>query len=163
MAASKPVAESSAREVYALDLATQTGWARWVEGGRITSGTVSFAPKKKDGHPADRFIKLHAWLCDNVEKADLVVYEMPHQRGGAATRALVGMAMTLETWARRHEIRCEQIHSGTIKKYVTGKGKAEKAEVAAAVKLALPGITPADDNESDALALLLCGLERFVN
>jgi Holliday junction resolvasome RuvABC endonuclease subunit len=41
---------------------------------------------------------------------------------------------------------------GTIKRYVTGKGNADKQAVIAAVKAL--GFSPADDNEADALALL---------
>jgi Holliday junction resolvasome RuvABC endonuclease subunit len=42
---------------------------------------------------------------------------------------------------------------GTIKRYATGKGNADKAAMVAAMRAR--GFAPVDDNEADALALLL--------
>jgi Holliday junction resolvasome RuvABC endonuclease subunit len=50
---------------------------------------------------------------------------------------------------------------GTIKKHVTGKGNASKAEVIAAVKA--KGFNLKDDNEADSLALLDLVLTRNKN
>jgi Holliday junction resolvasome RuvABC endonuclease subunit len=41
----------------------------------------------------------------------------------------------------------------TIKRFVTGKGNADKAKMVAAIQAR--GFAPADDNEADAIALLL--------
>jgi len=46
---------------------------------------------------------------------------------------------------------------GTIKRHVTGKGNADKQAVIAAVRAR--GFMPADDNEADAIAILLWALE----
>ena len=46
---------------------------------------------------------------------------------------------------------------GTIKRHVTGRGNADKAAVIAAIKAR--GFNPADDNEADALAILLWATE----
>jgi Holliday junction resolvasome RuvABC endonuclease subunit len=46
---------------------------------------------------------------------------------------------------------------GTIKRYATGKGNASKNEVIAAMRAR--GFEPADDNEADAIAILLWALE----
>ncbi len=45
----------------------------------------------------------------------------------------------------------------TIKRHVTGKGNADKAAMIAAVKAR--GFNPVDDNEADALAILLWATE----
>ena len=42
---------------------------------------------------------------------------------------------------------------GTIKRFATGKGNADKAAMIAAMRAR--GYLPADDNEADAIALLL--------
>lgn len=42
---------------------------------------------------------------------------------------------------------------GTIKRHVTGKGNADKQAVIAAIKAR--GYAPVDDNEADAIAILL--------
>jgi Holliday junction resolvasome RuvABC endonuclease subunit len=46
---------------------------------------------------------------------------------------------------------------GTIKKHATGKGNANKAAMIAATKA--KGFNPADDNEADAIAILLWAIE----
>jgi len=46
---------------------------------------------------------------------------------------------------------------GTIKRFIAGKGNADKAAVIAAVRGR--GFQPADDNEADAIAILLWAIE----
>ena len=46
---------------------------------------------------------------------------------------------------------------GTIKRFATGRGNADKAAMMAAVTAR--GFAPADDNEADAIALLLWAIE----
>ena len=46
---------------------------------------------------------------------------------------------------------------GTIKRFIAGKGNADKAAVIAAVRDR--GFVPADDNEADAIAILLWAIE----
>ena len=46
---------------------------------------------------------------------------------------------------------------GTIKRFIAGKGNADKTAVIAAVRAR--GFHPADDNEADALAILLWAIE----
>jgi Holliday junction resolvasome RuvABC endonuclease subunit len=146
------------KDILVLDLATKTGWARERD-GKVTSGVLDLTRAK--GRPqADCWIALNTWLCDNAEKVELVVYEMAHQRGGAATRMLHGLATTVETWCARHLIDFRFEHSARIKKHATGDGKASKGAVARAMVVRFPGITPEDDNESDALALLALTLDR---
>ena len=49
---------------------------------------------------------------------------------------------------------------GTIKRHVTGKGNAPKQAVIEAVRAR--GFAPADDNEADAIALLLWAIDTRV-
>ena len=46
---------------------------------------------------------------------------------------------------------------GTIKRFIAGKGNADKQAVIDAVRAR--GFDPADDNEADALAILLWAIE----
>jgi Holliday junction resolvasome RuvABC endonuclease subunit len=64
-----------------------------------------------------------------------------------------GLLATLTAWAELKAIPYEGVPVGTIKRYATGKGNADKAAVIAAMQAR--GFHPADDNEADALALLL--------
>ena len=63
-----------------------------------------------------------------------------------------------------HTASCEQngipyegVPVGTIKRHITGKGSADKAAVIAAVRAR--GFNPADDNEADAIAILLWAID----
>lgn len=148
--------------VMSFDLGSTTGWAKWRRGRPVESGSVRLG--EVGGSRALRFIAFQRWLSDNARDVDLIVYEMPHHRGGAATGILVGLESHLLSWCQSHDLRePERIHSATIKKFVTGDGKADKVKVAAAVKKAFPEISPEDDNESDALAVLLAGIEKFTS
>ena len=51
-----------------------------------------------------------------------------------------------------NKIPYEGVPVGTIKRHITGKGNATKEEVIAAVRA--KGLSPVDDNDADALALL---------
>ncbi len=60
---------------------------------------------------------------------------------------------TLTAWAEHHDVPYRGVPVGTLKKHATGKGNANKAEVLAAVQAR--GFEPGDDNEADAIAILL--------
>jgi Holliday junction resolvasome RuvABC endonuclease subunit len=50
---------------------------------------------------------------------------------------------------------------GTIKKFISGKGNANKQQVIDEIKKR--GHMPNDDNEADALALLYLAIENYSN
>ncbi len=50
----------------------------------------------------------------------------------------------------------QEVPVGTIKRFATGDGNADKDAVIDAIRAR--GSTPADDNEADALAILLCAI-----
>jgi len=58
---------------------------------------------------------------------------------------------TLTAWAELRGVPYEGVPVGTIKRHATGKGNADKDAMIAAAR----GFSPADDNEADAIALLL--------
>jgi Holliday junction resolvasome RuvABC endonuclease subunit len=64
-----------------------------------------------------------------------------------------GFLGTLTAWCEEHEIPYEGVPVATIKRFATGRGKADKAAMVAAIRA--HGFAPADDNEADAIALLL--------
>jgi hypothetical protein len=140
--------------VLALDLATQTGWA-YKANGLISSGSESFALKKKEG-VGRRFLKFRTWLRDQFEsiKPEVVVYEeVMRWSSGSAAKCYCGLLAIVQTECEYKEIPYEGVHVGTIKKFATSKGNATKEQmIEAAIKA---GFTPKDDNEADALHLLL--------
>lgn len=142
--------------LLALDLGTTTGWALLDSGNVIISGSQSFKPGRFEGGGM-RFLKFKRWLTElkNTQPAiDAIYYEEVRRHMGVdAAHAYGGFLAHLTAWAEHHAIPYEGVPVGTIKLAMTGKGNANKAAMIAAVQAA--GYAPQDDNEADALALLL--------
>ena len=68
-----------------------------------------------------------------------------------------GLLATLTAWCEANGIPYQGVPVGTIKRFATGKGNADKAAVIAAMRAR--GYTPGDDNEADAIALLYLARE----
>ena len=122
--------------VLALDLGQKTGWAVCNTDGAITSGAAEFKPGRFEGGGMI-YLRFRAWL----QEADKTT-------GG------VGVAYFEEVRFHRG-VTAAQVRGvpvATIKRHVTGRGKADKDAVIAAVRAL--GSDPADHNETDALALL---------
>ena len=80
--------------------------------------------------------------------------EVRRHQGVDAAHVYGGLLGQLSAWCEQHQIPYAGVPVGTIKRSVTGSGNASKAEVITAVERR--GFTPKDDNEADAIALLLC-------
>ena len=148
--------EAEARlAILALDLGTSTGWALGPGNGPVTSGTVSFRPSRYDGGGM-RYLRFRGWL-DQL-KSDIpfgAVYfeEVRRHAGTDAAHVYGGLLATLTAWCEQHSIAYQGVPVGTIKRFATGKGNADKAAMLSAMRAR--GFSPADDNEADALAILL--------
>jgi len=144
----------------ALDLGTTTGWAVRGRDGVITSGTQSFRPGRFEGGGM-RYLRFKHWLTElkNLSDGlDAVYFEEVRRHAGVdAAHAYGGFMGQLTAWCEHHGIPYQGVPVGTIKRHATGKGNAGKAAVIAAVRGR--GYNPADDNEADALALLLWAVE----
>jgi Holliday junction resolvasome RuvABC endonuclease subunit len=146
--------------ILALDLATQTGWA-YHANGLVSSGSESFKLKKNDG-AGIRFLKFRSWLRDQLVevKPELVVYEeVMRWSSGAAAKCYCGLLGVMQTECEAKEIKYEGVHVGTIKKFATNNGNASKDDMIKAAMEA--GFKPVDDNEADALHILLLFCRRF--
>lgn len=115
------------------------------------------------------------WICPDCGWHDLegerrypawlFVYEQAHHRGGAATEILVGMTTRIQEFAAEIGAEHVAVHSGTLKKWATGSGRAGKPEMIVAAnrwrgyKAELAPIT--DDNEADAVCLLAWAREGY--
>jgi len=139
--------------VVAFDLGTECGWAI-TQAGIITSGMQPFRPGRFDGGGM-RYLRFRRWLDElrgdtTIER--VAFEEVRRHMGVDAAHVYGGLLATLTAWCEQHKIPYEGVPVGTIKKFATGKGNADKpAMIAAAVAW---GFTPVDDNEADALALL---------
>lgn len=139
-------------KILSLDLATNTGFANTDGDTIIASGTVNFAVKRGES-PGMLFVRFRAWLEEMVDtvKPDIVGYELPHHRGGAATRVLVGMCTHLESVCADKGMNYTGVPSSTIKKHATGKGRAAKEVMVAKAEEVWPNISFIDDDHADAV------------
>ena len=146
--------------LLALDLGTVTGFAVQTADGAIVSGTVSFRPSRYDGGGI-RYLRFRAWLDSLAGDAGglgAVHFEEVRSHAGTdAAHIYGGFLATLSAWCEQRGIAYQGVPVGTIKRHVTGKGNADKAAVIAAIKAR--GHNPTDDNEADALAILLWVIE----
>ena len=77
--------------------------------------------------------------------------------GTDAAHVYGGLMATLTAWAELRGVPYQGVPVGTIKIHATGKGNAPKEAMIAAARAR--GFAPADDNEADALAILLWAIE----
>lgn len=154
------MASPAARTILALDLATTTGWALRTADGQILSAAVSFRPSRYDGGGV-RYLRFRAWLESMAQDAGGIgaIYHEEIRRHLSTDAAHVhgGLLATLTAWCEQHGVPYQGVPVGTIKRFIAGKGNADKDDVIAAVQKR--GFSPADDNEADALAILLWAIE----
>ena len=153
-------ATQTGRTILALDLGTTTGWAIRGFDGLITSGTASFRPGRFDGGGM-RYLRFTNWLSeiDRLSGPINAIWfeEVRHHAGTDAAHVYGGLMATLTAWAELRGVPYQGVPVGTIKRHATGKGNAPKEAVIAAARGR--GFSPVDDNEADAIALLLWALE----
>ncbi len=158
--AAAQIVERDDGTILTLDLGTTTGWALRSPDGYIASGTVSFRPSRYDGGGM-RYLRFKAWLDQiaNGARGISAVYfeEVRRHAGTDAAHVYGGLLGMLTAWCEEHLVGYQGVPVGTIKRFITGKGNADKAAVIAAVQA--KGFTPADDNEADAIAILLWAIE----
>ncbi len=144
-----------------LDLGTATGWALIGERGSIASGTARFQPRRFEGGGM-RYLRFKRWLTETKNVAgriDAIYFEEVRRHAGVdAAHAYGGFLAHLTAWCEHHAIPYEGVPVGTIKRFITGKGNADKKTVIAAITAR--GHTPEDDNEADALAILYWAKEQ---
>ena len=144
--------------ILTLDLGTKTGWALLHENS-IKSGSKNFSGNRFSGGGM-RFMLFRNWL-DSLQLYSLkAVYfeEVRRHLGVDAAHVYGGFLAHLTAWAEAQNIPYRGVAVGTIKKFICGKGNAGKDEVISAVKA--KGFNPVDDNESDAIALMLLATNK---
>ncbi|MBI5121317.1 MAG: hypothetical protein HZA67_09950 [Rhodospirillales bacterium] len=146
--------------ILTLDLGTTTGWAVRLADGIIVSGTVAFKPGRYEGGGI-RFLRFHSWLEEMLRQAPALsaVYfeEVRRHAGTDAAHIYGGFLAHLSAWCEQKHIPYQGVPVATIKRHVTGKGNADKKAVIDSVKSR--GFNPVDDNEADAIALLLWSID----
>lgn len=134
-----------------------TGWAVYAAiDGSWNSGVKSFS---KIRHYPELFSSFVAWLTPFMQAATgrvLIVFEEAHHQGGASTLIGVGMVALIMGLCYETSCDCISIHTGTLKKAVTGSGSAEKADMVKAA-CGVTGQVITDDNQADAACLAEMG------
>ena len=158
-AATSPPANERPSSMLALDLGTTTGWAMRLTDGAIVSGTMAFRPGRYEGGGM-RYLRFRAWLDELARDRGLdAVYfeEVRRHVGTDAAHLYGGFLAHLTAWCEQRAVPYQGVPVGTIKRHVTGRGNADKQVVIAAVTAR--GHRPADDNEADAIAILLWAID----
>jgi len=147
-------------KVLAFDTATTTGWALVEDGTVIESGTRSF-PKSRGESNGIVFLRFRSWLAEvtGLTSPDVIVYELAHYRGGAATELCVGLQTRVMEVAEALSLPYAGYHTGTLKKWATGSGRGNKDDMLRAA--AERGYPVEDDNEADAILLGLMASEKL--
>ncbi len=108
-----------------------------------------------------RYLRFRTWLDELARSSSglSAVYfeEVRRHVGTDAAHIYGGFLAHLTSWCEQKGLPYQGVPVGAIKRYVTGKGNANKDAVIAAVTAR--GYRPADDNEADALAILLWAME----
>jgi len=152
--------ENTPRCMLALDLGTTTGWALRRHDGLITTGTASFKPGRYDGGGM-RYLRFTNWLTelDRLSGPISAIWfeEVRRHAGTDAAHVYGGLMATLTAWCELRGVPYQGVPVGTIKRDATGKGNAPKEAMIAAARAR--GFSPVDDNEADAIALLVWAIE----
>lgn len=145
--------------MLALDLATHCGYA-FQTSACVLSGTESFAERGRETR-GDRLWRFQQWVAEfhRAQPLSMVAYEkvQGHMRG-AAQSCYAQFEGVLLAWCAKRQVRVSAVNPKTLKRVIAGSGNADKSSMKAAVRAY--GFAPADDNEADALAVLLYATNR---
>jgi len=169
--------------ILALDIATTTGYAFAEPGGVPEFKAFRAVPPVDAGGDGDVYVAFERWLNELIDRLDpaIVVFEspyLPRASAGRTVRSATGTVLykTQPAQINMHTIRrllvlcgiaekvaaerrliCREEDTRTIQKTFTGYGGGKRVEKKAAVMRVcrLYGWNVTNDNEADALALLV--------
>jgi hypothetical protein len=143
-----------------LDLGTRCGYARFDSSSSAPyrTGAWDFKPTRFDS-PALRYVKFGARLTEHLALGvDMVFYEkVVRHIGTAAAHAYGAFLFKLHETCDAFEVPYIGLSVQEIKVFAAGKGNAAKTLVMDACKTW--GFDPKTEDESDAIAILRCGME----
>ena len=147
------------RRILAIDPGTRCGYAYATDGHSIRaslSGVWDLSPRRHEGGGM-RYVRLLRFIGE-VEP-ELVVYEEVRRHLGTdAAHIYGGIVATITGYCEQRRLPYCGIPVGTVKKFATGKGNADKEAMVAAAQARF-GREVDDDNQADALFILSAWIE----
>ena len=144
--------------ILALDLGTKMGYAvsTFDKSNLFDSGTKDFSLKRHEGGGL-RYLRFRYFL-DHLKEScgpfEQIVYEkVRRHKGTEAAHIYGGFQAELCSWGEKHQTPYGSLEVAEIKRFVTGRGNASKDDMVLGVQDR--GFEPIDDNEADAIAILL--------
>ena len=153
------------RCILALDLGRRTGWALIMPNLKIHSGFEEFKPSRFESSGM-ALLRFRNWLNTIHQQSGglgVCVFEEVRRHAGTTAAHTYGEFLgQLKAWADEDHTKVPYlgVPVGTIKKFATGKGNANKKMVIEAVQKKFGHSRVTDDNEADALALLHWAIEE---
>lgn len=144
--------------ILAFDCATKTGWCAGVGDDLPILGSVTM-PEGVEPGPFLAFWR--KWLVHHFKDIGptVVVFEaplLPQKTSISTVRKLVGLASVLEMVCVELGIPCEEVNLATVKKHLTGDGRAEKPDMLRAARNC--GVSPKSYDEADAFGIWLTAI-----
>lgn len=148
--------------IFALDLATRTGWAYGRPGDSPRSGSIRFAPPGASRAKIYRELRLWLDAWASAEEIALCVFEAPasaemfHGRTNTDTlRLLIGLAEHVDELLYDRGIQVREAPVFEVRRHFLGTNrlKRDEAKRQTIAKCRAMGWAPCDDNAADALAL----------
>ena len=151
-------------KVLAIDLGTRMGWAIGTGTGTTAQfGTVDFKLRANESRGA-RFLKFQTWLETTLEREriDIIAFEdVRAHRGVLAAHIYGGFQAILFSLSERFQIPCKGLAVTTIKKSLTGTGRATKQQMIEAAKAR--GFAVGEDHDAaDAIGVLVTARQRLI-
>ncbi len=151
------VSHDPTKALLALDLGTTLGWALALPDGTRTSGVQGFQPRRFEGGGM-RYVRFRGWLSEIHQNTRPMIgtirfEEVMRHAGTTAAHVYGGFLSHLQAWCDVESVPYAGVPVGAIKKFATGKGNAKKDAMIEAARRR--GFDPADDNEADAIAIML--------
>lgn len=144
--------------VLALDMATACGWAVGNPMTTVKYGVKNLAPNGKTVSPGKRFQRLRNLMVDKMREhkdLKLIAFELPISASTSSIQKAYahGYVAIIQHFCADYSLGYRGVYVSTLKKFLTGNGRAEKADMIAAINAR--GFFTQDDNEADAIAILL--------
>jgi crossover junction endodeoxyribonuclease RuvC len=144
--------------ILGIDPANITGWAI-IDGDEITCGTWRLVVSSEE-HPGDRLSRFVEQLRTIYCQTGFEIISIEDSGFSSNNKTTVTMhehLIGMATWfASQKSIRVIKCNISSVKKFISGKGNAEKYEVIAAVNRHY-GLRISDNNEADAIAIAKYG------